>query len=54
VAPDIEVDYDPALVRQGRDPQLERAVDLLLDEVKEHPLPKYGRPAFPNYHKEQQ
>jgi tricorn protease len=52
VPPDIEVDYDPALVRQGHDPQLEKAVETLLEELKEHPLPKYERPAFPNYHKE--
>jgi tricorn protease len=54
VPPDIEVDYDPALVKQGHDPQLERAVEVLLQELKEHPLPKYEKPAFPNYHKESQ
>ncbi len=54
VPPDIEVDYDPALVRQGHDPQLERAVELLLQELREHPLPKYEKPTFPNYHKEKQ
>jgi tricorn protease len=54
VPPDIEVDYDPALVRQGHDPQLEKAVEELLQELKEHPLPKYERPPFPNYHKEKQ
>jgi len=51
VPPDIEVEYDPALVRQGHDPQLEKAVEVLLQELKEHPLPKYEKPAFPNYHK---
>ncbi len=50
VPPDIEVDEDPALVRQGHDPQLEKAVETLLEELKEHPLPKYERPPFPNYH----
>jgi len=54
VPPDIDVDYDPALVRQGHDPQLEKAVEVLLQELKEHPLPKYEKPAFPNYHKETQ
>ncbi len=34
VDPDIEVDNLPHLVLQGRDPQLERAVDVLLQEVK--------------------
>ena len=51
VAPDIEVEFDPAAWRQGRDPQLERAVEYLLDELKKNPPKQYKRPAFPNYHK---
>jgi tricorn protease len=51
VPPDVEVEFDPALVRQGHDPQLERAVALLLEQLKEHPLPQYRKPPFPNYHK---
>jgi tricorn protease len=51
VAPDIEVELDPKAVREGRDPQLERAVQYLLDELKKNPLPKHTRPAFPNYYK---
>ncbi|MGH9798819.1 MAG: PDZ domain-containing protein, partial [Blastocatellia bacterium] len=51
VAPDIEVEFDPAAWRQGRDPQLERAVEYLLDELKKNPPKQYRRPAFPNYHK---
>ena len=51
VAPDIEVEFDPALWRQGRDPQLERAVEYLLDELKKNPPKQYKRPAFPNYFK---
>jgi len=46
VDPDIEVDNLPHLVRQGRDPQLERAVEVLLDEVKKtEALPR--APRFP-------
>ncbi len=52
VAPDVEVEYDPQAVREGRDPQLEKAVQVVLEELKAHPLPKYQKPAFPNYHKE--
>ncbi len=48
---DIEVEMDPALWRQGRDPQLEKAVEYLLDELKKNPPAQYKRPAFPNYHK---
>jgi len=51
VAPDIEVEQDPALVRKGRDPQLEKAVEVIMDELKKSPPPKMRRPAFPNYHK---
>ena len=45
---------DPQAVRAGRDPQLERAVALVLEELKKNPLPKHQRPAFPNYHKKEQ
>ena len=49
IAPDIEVDLDPAAVRQGRDPQLERTVQVLLDDLKKHPLPAHKKPAYPVY-----
>lgn len=49
IAPDIEVEMDPALVRQGRDPQLEKAVEVVLEELKKTPLPKYKKPAYPKY-----
>jgi tricorn protease len=47
---DIEVDMDPALVRQGHDPQLEKAVEVILDRLKKNPLPEYKKPEYPNYH----
>jgi tricorn protease len=49
VAPDIEVDQDPAAVRAGRDPQLERAVAYLMEEMKKNPEPEYKRPAYSTY-----
>jgi tricorn protease len=49
VSPDIEVDYEPALWRQGRDPQLEKAVSVSLAELKEHPLTPVKRPKYPIY-----
>lgn len=49
IAPDIEVQQDPALVRQGRDPQLERAVEVVMEELKKNPPPKLRRPAYPKY-----
>jgi tricorn protease len=51
IAPDVEVEHDPELVRQGKDPQLEKAVELVMSELAKHPLPKPKIPAYPNYHK---
>jgi tricorn protease len=51
VAPDIEVEHDPKLVREGKDPQIERAVQWVLDELKRNPLPQHKRPAYPVYNK---
>jgi len=50
VAPDVEVDMDPKLVREGHDPQLEKAVAIALEELAKNPPPKYPRPPYPNYH----
>ena len=51
ISPDIEVEFDPASWRKGHDPQLERAVELTLEELKRNPQPTFKKPAFPNYHK---
>ena len=37
VDPDIEVDNRDDLVAQGRDPQLERAIDYVLEEIRKKP-----------------
>jgi tricorn protease len=50
IDPDVEVDLDPKLVREGHDPQLEKAVEVLMQSLKEHPLPAYARPPYPVYH----
>ena len=50
IPPDDEVDMDPKLVREGHDPQLEEAVKVVLELLKEHPAPAYPRPAYPDYH----
>jgi tricorn protease len=52
VAPDVEVVQDPAEVRKGHDPQLEKAVEVVMEELKKNPPPKLRRPPFPNYHPE--
>jgi tricorn protease len=51
VAPDIEIDQDPELVRQGKDPQLEKAIEIVMAELAKNPPPKPKLPAYPNYHK---
>jgi len=47
VPPDIEVEQTPALVAQGHDPQLEKAIEVALSELEKHPPKKYTRPPFP-------
>lgn len=49
IAPDIEVWQDPALTREGRDPQLERGVAELMQALKERPAPAYPDPAYPDF-----
>ncbi|HEY2036656.1 MAG TPA: PDZ domain-containing protein, partial [Steroidobacteraceae bacterium] len=50
VGPDVTVWQDPALIRQGHDPQLERAVAIAVQQLEAHPLPQYQRPAWLDYH----
>jgi tricorn protease len=50
VPPDVDVDLDPAAWRQGRDAQLEKAIAVVMQELKDHPLPEIKRPPYPNYH----
>ena len=50
VAPDIEIEMDPKAWREGKDPQLERAVEVVMAALKRNPPKKTPRPAYPNYH----
>jgi tricorn protease len=50
VAPDVDVDLDPYEVRKGHDPQLEKAVSLVLEALQKNPPAQPKRPAYPNYH----
>jgi tricorn protease len=49
VPPDIEVPLDPAAWRKGQDSQLDRAVQVALEELKKNPPKKPVLPPFPNY-----
>ncbi len=51
IEPDIDVDITPKDFAAGRDPQLETAVKMVMDELKAHPLPSYPLPPYPNYHR---
>jgi len=50
VPPDVEVEDDPKSVAAGHDPQLERAVQVVLDELKKNPPHDFAVPPYPNYH----
>ena len=47
VSPDIEVDQTPADVIAGRDPQLEKAIEVIKAELAKNPPVRPARPAFP-------
>jgi len=50
VTPDIEVEQDPAAMRDGHDPQLEKAVTVIMEALrKQPPTPPPGHPPFPEY-----
>lgn len=51
VPPDIEVEQTPADVINGRDPQLEKAIQLVLEELKKNPPKQPQRPPYPVKHK---
>jgi tricorn protease len=48
VAPDVEVEQDPSAVALGKDPQLDRAIEVVLDALAKNPPSKAPkRPPFP-------
>ncbi|MRR19974.1 peptidase S41 [bacterium] len=47
VAPDIEVEQWPADVIEGRDPQLEKAIEVALRELEKNPPAQPARPPYP-------
>jgi len=47
VPPDIEVEQTPADVIAGRDPQLEKAIEVVMAELKKNPPVSTPRPAYP-------
>jgi tricorn protease len=49
IAPDVEVELDPKMVRMGEDPQLEKTVEILLGELQKNPVVVHKKPAYPTY-----
>jgi tricorn protease len=47
VAPDIEVEQWPAEIIKGKDPQLEKAIEVALQELKKNPPEVPVRPPYP-------
>jgi tricorn protease len=48
VPPDVDVEQTPAEVIAGRDPQLERAIAIVMAELKKNPPATPKRPPFPD------
>jgi tricorn protease len=51
IAPDVEVEEYPKDVAAGHDAQLEKAVSIVMEQLKAHPVPEIPVPPYPNYHK---
>jgi len=50
VDPDVEVWQDPQLMRQGHDPQLEKSVEIAMQQLKANPPKQYQKAPWNNYH----
>ena len=51
VAPDVDIEMDPAAWRKGHDTQLEKGVEVLMQELTKNPPQPVKRPAYPDYGK---
>lgn len=48
VAPDVDVEQLPEQVIKGHDPQLEKAIEIVLEELKKNPPKKMVTPPYPD------
>lgn len=48
VSPDIEIDQWPKEVMKGKDPQLDKAIEVILKELKDNPENYPPKPEYPN------
>ncbi|MGC2268872.1 MAG: PDZ domain-containing protein [Candidatus Acidiferrales bacterium] len=51
VAPDYDVELDPAAWRKGHDEQLEKAIQVVMQELEKNPPQPVKHPAYPDYSK---
>jgi tricorn protease len=49
-SPGDEVEQDPKAMHEGRDPQLDKAIAVVLQMLKANPPKQYVRPPFHVYH----
>jgi tricorn protease len=47
VPPDVEVEQTPADVIAGHDPQLEKAIEIVLKQLESNPPKKAKKPPYP-------
>ena len=50
ITPDVSIEETPKDFAAGHDTQLETGVNLVLEDLKAHPVPNYPVPPYPNYH----
>jgi len=50
IAPDVPVEELPKDFAAGHDVQLETGVNMVLEDLKAHPIPAIPIPPYPNYH----
>jgi tricorn protease len=47
VTPDITIDNTPDLVRAGKDPQLDKAIEVIMEELRKNPPKRPTKPPYP-------
>jgi tricorn protease len=51
VPPDVDIELDPAAWRKGHDAQLEKAIEVVMQDLEKNPPQPVKHPAYPDYSK---
>jgi tricorn protease len=51
VPPDVDIELDPAAWRKGHDAQLEKAIEVVIEDLEKNPPQPVKHPAYPDYSK---